>query len=212
MSREQLQRAALEMAVIVFGILLALGAEAAWQERGERQREVQILSDLLEEFRSNDARLTADIVQNKQASADAALWAEVMLGERSVSADSAMTLLDAAQWDARFDPVTGALRSLVDGGELGLIQNPELRRVLAGWGDRVAEARMTTNSYDDQRQRMFATVLAFPTDRPIEGHRRNAVLLAAQTSGYQNIQLEPLLIELRAIAGMIEGELERWEE
>jgi len=88
MSREQLQRAALEMAVIVFGILLALGAEAAWQERGERQREVQILSDLLEEFRSNDARLTADIVQNKQASADAALWAEVMLGERPDTLDA----------------------------------------------------------------------------------------------------------------------------
>ncbi len=39
--------------VIVAGVLLALAADAAWAERGDRIREQELLADLLSEFREN---------------------------------------------------------------------------------------------------------------------------------------------------------------
>ena len=205
---EKVRSALSGLVVIVAGVLLALAGDAAWSSRGDRIREQEVLADLLEEFKNNEAILLADIEANRKAIAAAATWAEVMLGHVAAPADSVHALLLTTQDDARFDPLTGALRSLVDGGELQLIGNTVLRRALAGWGDRTAEARLTAISSDGQSQSLVALVLGFPSNPSLTPGQRSAILLAARTVAGQNPQLEALVDGIREIITMIEGEID----
>jgi hypothetical protein len=197
------------LVVIVVGVLLALAGDAAWAARADRIREQQVLKDLLEEFRENEAILLEDIEDNRKAKAAAALWADAMLGELVLPADSVNALLLAAQEDARFDPVTGALRSLIDGGELRLIQSSELRQALAGWTDRTEEARLTTNSWDGQKQSLVPLVLSFPPGALQAPSQRTAILMTERAAAGQDTQVAALLPRVREIISLIEDEIRR---
>ena len=143
---ERVERAASGFVVIVVGVLVALSADAAWAERNDRSREQELLTDLLEEFRENKALLDRDIRLSADSRAAGDLWAQAMTGDVLLDPDSLAALWLAAQSWGRFDPVTGALRSVLDGGELSLIRSPELRVALAGWTDRAEEARFTSRA------------------------------------------------------------------
>ena len=195
--------------MIIVGVLVALAAEAAWAERHDRSREREALVDLLEEFKENETILLRDIETNRTAKKGGRAWADATLGQAPIATDSASALLRAALWDARFDPATGALRSLVDGGDLGLIQNLDLRRALAGWEDRVAEARLTTQSWDSQRHTLLPFVLDLPTNGPLTSAQRTSVAIFAESVAGQSEQLEALVGPLREIVAMLEEELGR---
>lgn len=206
---QKLREAFAGLVVIVVGVLLALAGDAAWAARADRTREQEVLRDLLEEFRENEAILLRDIESNRKAKMAAALWAGAMLGELPLPADSVHALLLAAQDDARFDPVTGALRSLIDGGELRLIHNSELRKALAGWTDRTEEARLTANSWDRGRQSLVSLVLSFPTGALLGPSQRSAVRLTERAAAGHAGQVEALLVRVGEIIALIEGELDR---
>ena len=74
--------------MIVAGVLLALAADATWEARGDRVREQEVLADLLQEFRENEANLARDIEVNSLAHAAGQLRYEILVGGRSVSSDS----------------------------------------------------------------------------------------------------------------------------
>lgn len=207
--RNRIRAGLANLSVIVVGVLLALAAEATWAERGDRIREQEVLLDLLEDFRENQARLLSDIEDNRVAKDAARAWASATLGQASISADSAHTLLVAAHGDARFDPITGALRSLLDGGELRVIEDQGLRQALAGWPDRTEEAQLTARSYDDQRQRLVSLVLSFPPAESLTPRRRSAVLLFAEfTAGHQS-QLEALAETVEEIIALLNQQIGR---
>jgi hypothetical protein len=167
------------------------------------------LADLLEEFKANETVLLADIDTNRKAKQSGRRWADAMLGHVALPEASVDTLLRTALWDARFDPGTGALRSLVDGGDLGLVQSSDLRRALAGWEDRVGEARLTTESWDSQRHSLVPFVMGLPTDRPLTQGERSAILLFAESVAGQSGQLEALVGPIREIVAMLEREVDR---
>jgi hypothetical protein len=206
--KDQLQAGIANLTVIVVGVLLALAAEAAWAERGDRIREQEVLVDLLEDFRENYGVLLSDIEQNRVAKEAARAWADVALDHSAASPDSAHALLVAAQQDARFDPITGALRSLLDGGELHVIQNQSLRQALAGWTDRTEEARLTALSYDAQRQSLVSLVLGFPPSASLAPRQRSAVLLLVEITAGQQSQLEALVERVAEIITLLEREID----
>ena len=61
------RRLAIEFAVIVIGVFVALAAESWWAEREERQYEREIREDMVVEFESNIRILDVDIEENEQA-------------------------------------------------------------------------------------------------------------------------------------------------
>jgi len=193
--------------VIVVGVLLALASDAAWADRGDRIREQELLTDLLEEFDENASILAADIAQNDRAIAAGAAWSQAALGEVVIPYDSVQSLLLGAMNDARFDPVTGALRSVVDGGELGVIRNTHLRRALAGWGDRALEARLTSDSWDRVRTNLLPLILSYDPDATVSPQQRTAVGLITSTFARQNSQMKALAPRIAEIATMIQGEI-----
>jgi hypothetical protein len=126
-----------------------------------------------------------------------------------MSADSASALFLRAIQDARFDPATGALRSIVDGGELALIENSGLRRALAGWADRMDEARRTGAETGTQRSALIPFLLSIPPDRPLTTGEQTAVDLFDLLVAYQVRQQERLVEPTRDILVLIQRELAR---
>jgi hypothetical protein len=200
-------RLAAEFAVIVVGVLVALLAESAWQERGERAREQVILEDLLDEFRENERRLLRDIDLSQASRESAVAWAAVMKGGVQVSSDSVATLWAGALNWGRFDPVTGALRSVVDGGELSLIRNDELRLAVAGWSDRAEEARITAREVLIVMSDQAPFALEIQPGAPLTPGQASAIGIMEDYGGGSLLQLRPLLERLRETIGLLEAEL-----
>ena len=204
---DKLKAAFTGLIVIVAGVLIALAGDAAWAERKARLREREILTDLVAEFRDNELRLRTDIASNRQALAASEEWAEGMLAPSSLSEDSLATLYIAGNSFARFDPSTGALRSLIDGGELNIIQDDDLRRMLAGWDDRAGEATKTAGAINDNLTGLFAVHLAMSPRSVRDPGASAAVRLFPEFLRSLVVQMERLLVDLQDVTVRIEAEL-----
>ncbi len=150
--------------------------------------------------------MARDIRTNSRARAAAQLRYEIIIGNDTVSADSLATLYVSSQAQSRFDPVTGAIRSLLDGGDLGLIRDDDLRKALAGWIDRAEEARMTHENVHTTRSTLAPILLTVEPSRSLSSGELAALRLDVSRAGYspQLIRLQALIQE---IVVMIEGEL-----
>ena len=195
------------LTIIVFGVLIALWADAAWEERTDRLREREVLSDLLEEFQENETVLEENIEANTRSEAAFTAWAGAMLGTAPVSSDSLLVLWIASTDWARFDPVTGALRSLLDGGELRIIQDQDLRRALAGWSDRTEEALSTSRDVVLEFSGLTPMLLSLQPGTSYSLGERIAIANAVVLFRWRYAQLIPLLPRLREIISLLEGQL-----
>jgi hypothetical protein len=196
------RRVGMELVVIVAGVLIALGAQAVAQDWSDRRREQAFLADLLEEFRLNEAQLLKDLDETNHAMSSAELWREVDPASAALSTDSSAALYAASLNPARFDPFSGSLRSVIDGGDLGLIRNRHLRAALAGWRDRTQEQVMTSFSVDVIRATLGQFLIAEGQAAPraaLEVDRLMLEVIGTQ----QNALLEPL----RDIIAMLEEEV-----
>ena len=124
-------RLVVEVIVIVLGVLLALWADAFWEERRDREKEQAILATVHQEFVENKRRFDLSFDHHKRM-----LDASVLVLE-STPSDCNEDLLAAItvggfEWHT-FNPVSGATQSLIASGELDLIQDAELRILLASW-------------------------------------------------------------------------------
>ena len=136
-----LRRVTLEALVIVGSILLAFGIDAAWEERREARAGARLLETLAGEL----AELRAEMVRHRDR------WAEVQdATERLIVAQSTGEVPPPAVMDTllfrfltptTFDAQGLGLASATSGGSLGLIQDPELRNMIAAWPGYVAEVR-----------------------------------------------------------------------
>ena len=122
--------------------------------------------------------------------------------------ESLAALYLASHNTARFDPVTGALRSVLDAGELGVIQDNELRQVLAGWSDRAEEARLTADGINTSRAGLVAVVLSVNPGTDLSVGARTAVLMDADyAGGAAEEQMAALLEHLSGIIARLETAL-----
>jgi len=204
----KIERSLSGLAVIVLGVLLALWAEAAWAERGSRLREREVVSDLLAEFRGNEVLLRADIENNPRTKEAGADWAAALLGATALPPDSVTALWLLSQDWSRFDPVSGVLLSLVDGGSLNLIQDDELRQALAGWEGRADEARNTSQDMTVELAGLRTMVLSIRPGAALTAGERAAVIYSASFSEGSLSQMIPLLGHLRQIISLLEAQLE----
>jgi hypothetical protein len=127
------RRMLLEGSVIVASILLALGAEAWWQERVDRAEEQVILAALRDEFSGNDVPLR---VQADSISQSVALLRHLLdMSEdeflQVVASDSSGRIAAAVQrpWTVEFR--VGALDGTMGSGKASLIRSHALATELA---------------------------------------------------------------------------------
>lgn len=133
-----------EGAAIVVGILLAFSIEAWWQQRNEAAQEQELLQALLEDFSATKERVHSwrDFHLSVESSTKTLL-------QHAISNDSPLAegnlrrLVSGIIWfDSESYFATGALNSLVNGGDLSMIRNDTLRRLLADWPSRIVSAEV----------------------------------------------------------------------
>jgi hypothetical protein len=201
---ELLGRLLAELAIIVLGVLIALGAQSAFQEWTDRRDEHEFLLDLLEEFRANESQLQNDIGQTGRAVAAADKWRGNGASSIAVEDDSDADSYAASLNPARFDPISGSLRSLIDGGDLRLVRNRQLRAALAGWSDRTQEQVMTSVTVDMMRSMLMQFLIPEGQSAPKQALELDRLLLQVTYD-----QQKRLLVVLRQIIEMLEQEVGR---
>jgi hypothetical protein len=133
------QRAVGEAVIITVGVLLALGADE-WRQEVERAgREQVLLQELHADFVANAAEVERVAAGHEREWEAAQSLIHALEGDSVLHAPTADVLSRVLLSNWRFDAERGALDSYLNGGDLGLISNPELRSALADWPRRVDE-------------------------------------------------------------------------
>ncbi|HSM03916.1 MAG TPA: hypothetical protein VK858_04815 [Longimicrobiales bacterium] len=148
--------------MIVTSILLAFAIDAAWDERQEGVREQIALESLLAEFQANDSILN-DAIQDHRESIERTLRLLRISSEGTVAAEVDGDL-DGIVYDAMVGARTtnlssGAIDALLSSGDIGLISDPRLKRMLAAWQGVVEEALEEENALTRTRDQVWIPFL-----------------------------------------------------
>lgn len=142
-TREKLNWLFLESALIVISILLAFWIDAWWSDRESRVVEREILSNVLEEFRSrrdaldNERHYISAILSATNELLHATTKRDRDLGQKAID-----SLLAEFFWD--IDPNRWSLpilNAVVSGDDLRVLSGPHLRRELVIWTYRINRIR-----------------------------------------------------------------------
>jgi len=148
-----------DLIIVIVGILAALWMEAWWQGLQDRAIERDLLTNLRAEFVRNDDELRSTI-ENWQQVIDENTRVHALMGPTVDAEDIAeLARIDADPVIFRFyDPRHGQLTSLINSGQLGLIENPELRARIADWPALVADMDSSRELYLQQAMDIFPLV------------------------------------------------------
>lgn len=128
-------RLLIEAAVIVFSVLLALAADAAWAERQARRAAREDLRTVLEELREQQFEIgIADSWHSRALAGSQALRTELEAVEVGAPVIVSDTLASQLAWVYITEGESPVLDAFIDAGHTERIENEELRRLLLTWG------------------------------------------------------------------------------
>jgi hypothetical protein len=125
-------RILVEGVVIVVSILLAFGIDAWWDGRQRREVEHEIRDQLADEFRAVQATLLGDLEVHAQHRDRVGVLLNLANSSEKGSLNSE-DFLDAFLGFTSTYLETGTLDGVLTSGQLSLIMDAELRRMLAAW-------------------------------------------------------------------------------
>jgi hypothetical protein len=125
-------QAAGEALLIFAGVLLALGADALWEERSERAREKEYLGALVGELDQLRIHVSgvAEVATEIEDSGRELLRVSAKWSSAPVSADSLADLIANLSGEGEWSPPSTVYDDLVNTGAVGLIQSDDIRREL----------------------------------------------------------------------------------
>lgn len=136
-----IRRLAAEFALIVMGVLVALLAESAWQERGERAEGAEVLDRVRRELVLDSTLIARDRLWLNQALPVIEEAREILGGTTTGSPGGDLTILMTASF-RRIDRLRAARTydDLLASGRMSLIQEPAIRRALITFYGELDEA------------------------------------------------------------------------
>lgn len=170
------RRLAAEFVVIVVGVLVALGVDAARDARADRVREATYLGQLQADL-SETADHLAEAISVDQRARDGADRLTVALNASGLPpSDSLASWLAAAtNSSASFYPTMGTVTALVESGELRLIRDEDLRRRVLRYHSGVQSALRIVDGVDPHMWRTIERLggmLSWPALlQPEQAHR-----------------------------------------
>jgi hypothetical protein len=148
------KRILVEATAIVASILLAFAIDAWWQDRTERIVEVQYLEALRE-----DLLTSLDILDHDEASQRRQVeYLESLLlanGETPYSDELRLWIDDGLFNVGTYQPQISALQDLEVSGQTRIIQNPNLRRVLASVRQKIDDMEVTNRDFQLSQQMLI---------------------------------------------------------
>lgn len=118
-----------EITFIVVGVLIALAANAWWEERQDRHSERSYVLQLMSDTRENE-RILQRAIQEDSVSLGELVKLSTALRLGEPPAGSAMEMMGVALRYSDPRPVLGTLQHLVNGGRVELFQTDSLRSAL----------------------------------------------------------------------------------
>jgi hypothetical protein len=146
----------LEGAAVVASILLAFAIDTWWQDHQDRETERGLLRTIKTELGQNVSAIERELLYREAARRSIARLFKAASGEVDLSSEEIDKLLSDLTWWGKATFVTGALNSLLQSGNLSLIENEALARQLAGLPDRYdAMGRIELQDYETFRNIMM---------------------------------------------------------
>lgn len=159
MNRLPWARLLAEFGVIVVGILVALLAESAWQERGERAEEREVLERIEAELALDSAIVQDDVDWFGQLVPILAEARAVLRGESDLAPTSALTVVFTAGLRRTGVRDSRTFDDLLASGRLSLIEDPGIRQALMSfYGDFDYALASREALPSEVRRRVTATV------------------------------------------------------
>jgi hypothetical protein len=188
------KRLAAELAVIVVGVLIALGADSWWEQRQEGRRAEAYLEQLLVDFRATERAIQQAIAGDTRKFESAGLVVDRATRGQMPPADS----LELPTGYHEFSPLTGTLTALVQGGDLRLIDNDTLRYKLVAYASAIDEI--------ETMLRHTEVMIWNSTERIVLGrarHSRSTLRGASNTpSGWGKVDVGGALNDPEIISGL----------
>lgn len=121
-----------EIVLVVIGILIALNINNWNERRNNKIEEIDLLKALQSDFSESKERLDLKIREQQQAINLSQRLLTIYENDEFYDVDSLPVMIyeGALAW-FRFEPVTGAYDAIIGAGKLGLIENDEIREMLA---------------------------------------------------------------------------------
>ena len=188
------RRLAAESVAIVASILLAFAIDAWWDGQRDRDREKDLMVDLLADFRSSRAELETRLGLSRRMATANALFTERVDAHRG---SGPLTVPDSLVLSVlggpTYEPSMNALDAAVASGEIVLLANPDIREELATWRrallDTAEDEQEVRRITDEQVIPLLAgslrvapymrNVLAWSFGQPSEGMTGQATLSAS---------------------------------
>lgn len=214
---------------IVVSILFAFAIDAWWQSHIEDEREHELLVALLDDFENSKSNIREwrdfhlAVQQSNLNLLKAATSANITLSDEAID----RLITDLSWWDIRRHFTTGALNSVVFGGELSVIKNDQLRRELADWPSHIENLAsqqnqdydfflnvwmpyLRANGYLPQISNMDASMPGHPENRwisldlALQRTKSHAAMIA--TDEFQNLLVQKSWIQFDILNGFDEME------
>ena len=148
------KRIFVEAAAIVASILLAFAIDAWWQDRTERMVEVQYLQALRE-----DLLASLDILDGDEESQRRQVeYLESLLsanGKTPYSDELRLWIYDGLFNVGTYQPQISALLDLESSGQAQIIQNPDIRRVLASVRQKIDDMEVVNRDFQLSQQMLI---------------------------------------------------------
>jgi hypothetical protein len=129
-----------EGAAIVLSILLAFAIDAWWQRRAELQQAHDLVGSLHADFQASQAHLEQWLGGTRKIHrASLELLQAISDAERGEEISVPLELIVAVIGAPTYSPVDSTLDAAISSGQIDLIEDSEIRNILAIWRQQVAD-------------------------------------------------------------------------
>lgn len=146
-----------EIILVVIGILIALGINNLNQERINKNTEQIYLHGLEEEFKTSKLKLE-ELIQVNQGNIDGAKSILKYIADPNKSPgekEFSQLLYQSFSSDIAFNPNNSLLNEMINSGNLKILSNSELRRLLTNWISTLEDIKRQENELDIQREHVL---------------------------------------------------------
>ena len=143
-SRINWHQALAEVALIMAGILIALAVDSWWDEKLERNAELEYLRSLQSDFEANKSSLQEQFIKEERIlSLGKTLHSHIESGFREISSADLNELIGEFYWLFEWQPITGTYDEMLGSGRLLYLRNRLLRNKLSQYVHRLEEINAT---------------------------------------------------------------------
>ena len=136
-----------DLVAVLGAILVAFALDAWWDEHREAMRTAELLAAIAGEFEGAVVELDSIIAQNDHhIETSAAYLRRTGTDSRPIPDDSLADYVDVDLEFQLYNPSFGALSTLMAGGGLEQVSEPDLRYSLGGWSGELADLQYEENA------------------------------------------------------------------